>query len=39
MLTYNLLATLLLGWVGASGGVGMLLWPAVAAHAARGVTP
>ncbi len=32
MLTYNLLATLLLGWVGASGAVGRLLWPAAAAH-------
>jgi hypothetical protein len=34
MLAYSLLAMLYLGWVGVNGGVGMLLWPAVAAHAA-----
>jgi len=33
MLTYNLLATLYLAYVGLNGGVGILLWPAVAAHA------
>ena len=37
MLTYNLLTTLLLGAVGASGDVGMLLWPAAAAHAGLAV--
>jgi len=32
MLTYSLLATLYLVYVGVSGEVGLLLWPAVAAH-------
>jgi hypothetical protein len=33
MLTYSLLATLYLVLVGSNGGAGILLWPAVAAHA------
>jgi len=33
MLTYGLLAMVYLVWVGVNGGVGILLWPAVAAHA------
>ncbi len=37
MLTYNLLATLYLIYVGVNGGVGILLWPAVAAHAGLSV--
>ena len=34
MLTYSLLVTPYLAYVGMSGGAGILLWPAVAAHAA-----
>ena len=34
MLTYSLLATLYLAYVGVNGRAGILLWPAVAAHAA-----
>ena len=37
MLTYSVLAMLYLVWVGVNGGVGMLLWPAVAAHAGLSV--
>jgi hypothetical protein len=37
MLTYNLLAVLYLIYVGVNGGVGRLLWPAVAEHAALAV--
>jgi hypothetical protein len=33
MFTYSLLATLYLVYAGVTGGVGILLWPAVAAHA------
>jgi hypothetical protein len=33
MLTYSLIAMLYLVYVGANGGVGILLWPAVAVHA------
>jgi hypothetical protein len=33
MLTYGLFAMLFLIYVGASGGAGILLWPAVAVHA------
>lgn len=33
MSTYNLLAMLYLAYVGVAGGAGILLWPAVAAHA------
>jgi len=36
-LTYNLLATIYLVYVGVHGAVGILLWPAVAAHAALSV--
>ena len=34
MLTYGVLAALFLVYVGVNGGVGILLWPAVALHAA-----
>lgn len=34
MLTFGLLAMLFLAYVGINGGAGILLWPAVAAHAA-----
>ena len=37
MLTYSLLATLYLVYVGVKGEVGILLWPAVAAHAGLSV--
>jgi hypothetical protein len=37
MLTYNLLATLYLVYVGVNSGVGILLWPAVAVHAGLSV--
>ena len=37
MLTYNSLVTLFLTYVGANGWWGMLLWPAVAVHAALAV--
>ncbi len=37
MLTYNLLVTLYLIYVGANGGPGVLLWPVVALHAALSV--
>ena len=33
MLTYSVLTTLYFAYLGISGGVGILLWPAVAAHA------
>jgi type IV secretory pathway TrbL component len=37
MLTYNLLVTLYLVYVGISGDVGILLWPVVAVHAGLSV--
>jgi hypothetical protein len=37
MLTYSLLVTPYLAYVGMNGGAGILLWPAVAAHAAVSV--
>jgi hypothetical protein len=37
MLTYNLLVTLYLAYVGISGEVGILLWPVVALHAGLSV--
>ncbi len=37
MLTYNILAMLYLGSVGVSGMAGILLWPAVAVHAALSI--
>ncbi len=37
MFTYSLLAMLYLVYVGVSGGVGILLWPAVAVHAGLSV--
>jgi hypothetical protein len=37
MLTYSLLAMLYLVYVGVNGGVGILLWPVVAAHAGLSV--
>jgi hypothetical protein len=37
MLTYNLLVTLYLFYVGISGNVGILLWPVVALHAGLSV--
>jgi hypothetical protein len=37
MLTFGLLAMLYLVYVGISGGAGILLWPAVAAHAGLSV--
>jgi hypothetical protein len=37
MLTYSLLAMLYLVYVGVNGGAGILLWPAVAAHAGLSV--
>jgi hypothetical protein len=37
MLTYSLLAMLYLVYVGVNGGVGILLWPGVAAHGALSV--
>jgi hypothetical protein len=37
MSTYSTLAMLYLGYVGLKGGVGILLWPAVAVHAGLSV--
>ncbi len=37
MLTYNLLATPYLVYVGVNGGMGILLWPAVAVHSGLSV--